>query len=993
MQCGVAIAPRLIMPGMGTTRWRLLTVLAMLISAAVTPDRAPAQTVDPAYRFRTHRTPHFAIHFHEDEDRLAAELAAIAESVWSEMAARPGVTPPRFTHVVLTDQSDSANGFANPFPRNTITLYATAPTGADRLNPADWLRTLFIHEFTHIVHLDRSGGWALIARGLFGRVSWAFPNITLPAWQIEGIATWAESTSPAVGRLHAGDFLAIVDEAARAHRLEPLDRANGGLTDWPGSYAQYAYGAGFHRYLAERFGPETLVDLSSATARSLPYFGTLKFKRIYGSSLGTLWRDYRASVESAVQGGDDAPAAVPSRRRLTHHGHVATGPRYLATACDGCGREVAYSIRTPHDRPALYRVDLDTLRTRHVATRILGSTLGVAADGTLYFDQHELHRNVGVYSDLYALDPIAGRVTTLTRGARLLDPDVSPDGRTLVAVQSRRAGQRDLVLVDLATLRSGETTASAVRVIASGAGVQFNAPRWSPDGRRVVASRQAGDQPSQIVVVDAIAGDAPVVAIVTQTPDMRWVTPTWRPDGRAIVAAGASGDAAYNLYDVALEDSAVRQLTTTSGGATWPDVSRDGSTIVYVGYDVEGSDLYEIVCPPDTVATRTAPADSTRLSAAIEEVHPARAPGSMRYRPWRTLLPTSWTPIVIAADDRLRFGAAFSGTDVLGYHAYGAAADWIIDAPDTSPHNGSVPDWTVSYTYRRWQPQLQIASSRITTFDEGPPSDAGLATSSTSVEHLTAVAVQLPVLRARFSHALQLSAVRSTDVRTFEQGDQSRNRSAMRASWRFSSAQQPGYAVSPERGVTFGAATELIRRALGASGNATTFTTDARLYLPGFGRHHVVAARVAGGSTAGDTPVTRVFLLGGGAANAVPGSLGSEAMSLLRGFAANTFAGRHIALVNIDYRWPIARPQRGLGAWPFMLHTVHAAVIGDIGHVWTRRFDAADVKTSVGSEISANLVLGYYLPVTATMGVAYGHDGSDAARSGTTVYARVGYAF
>src|SRR5204863_5400463 len=84
---------------------------------------------------------------------------------------------------------------------------------------------------------------------------------------------------------------------------------------------------------------------------------------------------------------------------------------------------------------------------KHRTRRYLGSTTAVGRED-LYFDQQELHRNVALYSDLYALSRATGRVRRLTSGARLLDPDLSPDGRTLVAVQDR-AGQRNLVLVRL----------------------------------------------------------------------------------------------------------------------------------------------------------------------------------------------------------------------------------------------------------------------------------------------------------------------------------------------------------------------------------------------------------------------------------------------------------------------------------------------------------------------------------------------------------------
>src|SRR6185436_19097304 len=120
-----------------------------------------------------------------------------------------------------------------------------------------------------------------------------------PAWQIEGLATYEESAITGDGRLHAGDFRAVITEAARHGALEPLDRVNGGLTDWPDGNAQYAYGVGFHQYLADRFGAETLAALAEATAGRVPYTASRVFKRVYGQSLGTLWKDYEASVGAA----------------------------------------------------------------------------------------------------------------------------------------------------------------------------------------------------------------------------------------------------------------------------------------------------------------------------------------------------------------------------------------------------------------------------------------------------------------------------------------------------------------------------------------------------------------------------------------------------------------------------------------------------------------------------------------------------------------------
>jgi hypothetical protein len=184
-----------------------------------------------------------------------------------------------------------------------------------------------------------------------------------------------------------------------------------------------------------------------------------------------------------------------------------------------------------------------------------------------------------------------------------------------------------------------------------------------------------------------------------------------------------------------------------------------------------------------------------------------------------------------------------------------------------------------------------------------------------------------------------------------------------------------------------------VRRALGASADATTTTADVRMYLPSLAEHHVVAIRVAGGFSNGSPTEQRTFLLGGSAPSADVLDFSGQAFSLLRGFPFATFAGTRVAVVNAEYRWPIARPQRGAGTWPLFLHTIHASAFGDAGNAWTNTFGAHDLKTSVGAELSANLVAGYSFPFIATAGVAWGHERSGTVPRDLTAYFRIGRAF
>ena len=192
-----------------------MTVLLALLCGPV----FAANRYDPRLRFRTISTPRFNIYFHQGEEALARRLARIAEEVAAKVRPELGVPAGR-VHVILVDQTDLSNGWANPTPYNLIEITAAAPSGENSIgNTDDWLRLVFSHEYTHIVHLDKARGWIGGLRRVFGRAPVLYPNLFLPLWQIEGIATYNESALTGEGRVPAGDFRMIVDRAAAARTV------------------------------------------------------------------------------------------------------------------------------------------------------------------------------------------------------------------------------------------------------------------------------------------------------------------------------------------------------------------------------------------------------------------------------------------------------------------------------------------------------------------------------------------------------------------------------------------------------------------------------------------------------------------------------------------------------------------------------------------------------------------------------------------------------
>lgn len=934
----------------------------------------------PRLTFRVLATPHFRIYYHPGIEREARQLAAIVERERTALAERLGLPAPGLTHVVLADQDDTANGSAIPLPYNTITINAAWPRSAESIGyTSDWLRLVFIHEYTHILQMDQSRGWSNLVRKLFGRTPLAFPNLFLPQWQVEGLATYAESAMTGEGRVYGGDSRSVVLDRIVLVGAERMDRLNGGHVSWPTDRGPYLYGALFHEFLAKQKGDASLGELSRRTAGRVPYFTAGAFKAIYGESPSRLWEQFQKAAGDArgiASGGTPA-------RRLTWERFVVTGPRFVEA-----GQSVLYTVRNPDEFPSLALLRPGS-EPRRIATRFGGETVTVAGD-LVVFDQFELEQNVALRSDLYAMTLPSGRTRRLTREGRYTEAALAPDGRRLVAICLANGG-RQLVRFDLS--RSGDSFALTppLPFAASLPGLFAN-PRWSPDGRRIVAERRVPGGPSELVVLTEDLGELSVVASTTRG---RMTTPAWLPGGETILFAWDRNGDPFQVYAVEHGGGPVRRVTSLRGGAMYPEPSADGRRLAVTSYTGEGYDVFEVALDPAAWAAVPLDSRATPLEGAVTAPSPVSAIDDRAYSPLETVLPRTWTPLFDTSDEIVRVGAAISGVDILGRHLWGVSSLWRTHSvnDDVSVPDRGRPDWSAYYVYDRWRPAFVAAASAETTTvrtrtrsgERGPD----LVLRETDLEFGVAVPWRL----ARQSHIVNVAFSLEQVNHDLAGRTWSVSRNAIRSAWSYSNARRFARGISSDRGVTFGVTSEQVRANLGASGNADAWTVDLRGFVPALPRHGVVALRLAAGTSRGSASVRRQFLLGGTDPAPSVTSFNSDALSLVRGLHDAEDAGRHVAVASVEYRVPLWRIERGRGLLPVFLRTIHGAVFADAGEAWNGRLPWSSLKVGTGAELSADVVIGYGLPVTVTGGVAWARNGETAQRFGPIVYMRVGRSF
>ncbi len=275
-----------------------VAALALLLAALGSAAPAVAQNGDPRLVWRTIETPHFDIHYHEPLGVVARRVAVVAEHAHAVLSEALDNHPDEKVQIVLSDDTDFANGSASALPYDNIRLFVTGPEDFSTLGDYDdWLSELVTHEHTHILHLDQAGGIPAIINAIFGKVY--APNHILPRWFLEGFAVFQESRRTSAGRLRSTLFDMYLRMDALEDRLLRIDQISSGIDDWPHGNVWYLYGSRFIEYIARRHGDQALTRMAHDYADEvLPYGINRMARRATGRSLVELYDGLSSTLGS-----------------------------------------------------------------------------------------------------------------------------------------------------------------------------------------------------------------------------------------------------------------------------------------------------------------------------------------------------------------------------------------------------------------------------------------------------------------------------------------------------------------------------------------------------------------------------------------------------------------------------------------------------------------------------------------------------------------------
>lgn len=944
-----------------------------------------ARAGDPYLQWYTVKTPHFRVHYHGGLEDIAQRTANSAESVHERLAPELGWAPRQVTEIVVTDDTDGANGSAATLPYNTIRLFATAPDDMSPLGDYDnWINELVTHEYTHILQIDNTSGLPALGNAVFGKTF--APNQAQPRWILEGLAVVMESEHTSGGRLRSSQFDMYLRADVLEHRLARLDQISNPARRWPSGNLWYLYGAKFIGWIVDTYGPDTYAAVAADYGASvIPWGINRSIRRVTGRTYEELYVGWQASLERKYGAQAAAVRGLGLRegRQITHRGYVAATPRFIPD-CDRTGAQrVAYERDDGDTTPGVYAISLgakDPDETAELIARSGGRGVSFDDQCSLYFENFAPSRRLYSFSDLLRQPPHTRSPQgtersrqRLTVGERANAPDVSADGRWLSYV-TNRAGTSTL---RIAHLNAAHEIENERRLVPSAQFEQAYTPRFSPDGRSIAYSAWTRGGYRDIRIVDVNSG-----SFYELTHD-RAVDqqPVWAPDGKTLYfVSDRSGIA--NIYAYDLSTRSIAQVTNVLTGAYMPAVSSDGRTLVYVGYGSGGFDLFEL--PLDRrrfLAAPDAPDDrAPAVEPSISHAWPVEA-----YSPLPTLRPRAWTLAYGPGTFGNTLSIATSGADAVGLHAFDAA----VAVPTSASGETQA---SADYAYNRLPFSLRASLFRAASprnnyryGDQRPVTTEHLTGITTGVSwgapgEFDGQNMALSYTIANYTRDLPVGTLANPYSLVTVTPDRGYI-AVVRLGYGYSNAQGTAYGISAEKGFSLGVGVDEADPAIGSESTLTAIGGVLTAYqlLP-WGQHHVLALGLSGGTSTGSYARRGLYGTGGFVDQTLYDAYTSvvrQSSFVLRGYSPGQFVGTAYNLLNLEYRFPLLYADRGISTLPVFLRTLSGVLFFDFGGAYDnldRNHPFRVLHGSVGGELWLDTITGYFVQSNLRLGLARGLD-------------------
>ena len=518
------------------------------------------------------KTDRFRIIYPEKYGINGIEFARSLEQAYNDLSVLYPVSRARIP-VIIHNYTTQSNGYVAWAP-SRMEIY---PTPEQNTIPLDPNRSLALHELTHVLQMQSlNKGFSRFMSVFFGQQFPGAMAALLPLWYLEGDAVFAESALSGAGRANSASFQkqlkAISVEKGKVYKYDKL--VNGSFRDYiPDHYQSGSQAVAMSRL---KYGQDVWNKALNTTA-NLPFLfdpvniSLLKntdktkkrlFKETF-DTLNTLWNE-----EIRNNGSHPYKYLNPEKKKkfLSYYSPVPAGDNKIA------------AIRTSlSDPPVIVLIDTVNRSEKkiHVPGIIYPYYLSGARSLLVWVeaqtDPRWENRN---YSVLKMMDVKSGIVRQLTWKTRLMSASLSPDGKTIAAVENTSDNRNNLILFDI---KSNKIT----RSVPAPGNASLQRPQWSADG-------------SEITVISLTDKGEGIISFRPENQAWKVFLEESRDDYQSSFLRNdslffvSSESGIENIFALSPEKKLSR-LTNSRFGAT--DVTVSGNRVLFCDYSSSGNDI------------------------------------------------------------------------------------------------------------------------------------------------------------------------------------------------------------------------------------------------------------------------------------------------------------------------------------------------------------------------------------------------------------------
>ena len=556
---------------------------------------------DPAsLKWRLIQTPHFRLIYPENFEQKALGMIPSLDFVNNRGNKTLNYEPKRVPFI-LHNYNITANALTIWAP-SRVELYTCPPQD---LYAQKWLDQLMIHEYRHVVQIDRTNqGFTKILSWFTGEQAATMINgAFVPSWFMEGDAVCTETALSQSGRGRIPSFEMLLRAQVTQKGAFSYDKAA------LGSYKtfvpnQYSLGYTLVANVRRKYGYQAWVSALNEVANKpfiiTPFNHGLKKATGYGkeklysmtmSEMDSMWKyqdaqtpktkfDQLTIINKKHYENYKYPKYLNDSLVVSQLTSMDDITHFVVTGPDGYKK----ILTTPGFLSSeTFSVVVKAVVKQEPSIQNSGNSKSnyLLAWTETIDDPRWEERN---YSEIRIYDFNSSKTWSVNRKSRYFAPSFSPDGLSLAAVSVDPENKSSIVLIDV---QSGLET----EIIIESDSDFFMNPSWSEDGSKIVFTK-LDNKGKSIAYYDLKSRSLKTLIPATY---IEISNPVFAQD---YVLFNGSYSGIENIYAINIEKNQIFQVTSAVYGANNACLSPDGKKIVYSNYSSYGYSLAETAFNP-----------------------------------------------------------------------------------------------------------------------------------------------------------------------------------------------------------------------------------------------------------------------------------------------------------------------------------------------------------------------------------------------------------